>query len=170
MAEVTASYKTALPPHIRSSDSLAKRYWGQLIALLPLFVTACFTGHAEILRVLAICLVSAIAFEFQSTGTPRTLPPKVENDLLRIGQEALTNAVRHAKGQHIALALDFQESTVCLAVTVDGRGLAAESTGSPDGGFGLPGMRERARAINADLNLRSVPGTGTTIELIVHHV
>ena len=113
---------------------------------------------------------SMIAFEFQSTGTPRPLPPKVENDLLRIGQEALTNAVRHAKGQHIALALDFQETTVCLAVTDDGRGLATESPGGPDGGFGLPGMRERARAINADLNLRSVPGTGTTIELIVHHV
>ena len=61
---VKEGLKKALPPHIRSSDSLAKRYWGQLIALLPLFVTACFTGHAEILRVLAICLVSAIAFEY----------------------------------------------------------------------------------------------------------
>jgi Na+-translocating ferredoxin:NAD+ oxidoreductase subunit D len=64
MPEMEFSYKTALPPHIRSADSLAKRNWGQLIALIPLFVTACFTGHAEILRVLLICLVSAIAFEF----------------------------------------------------------------------------------------------------------
>ncbi len=64
MAEAPLSYKTTLPPHIRSADSLARRSWGQLIALTPLFITACFTGHAQILRVLLICLVSALAFEF----------------------------------------------------------------------------------------------------------
>jgi len=53
-----------MSPHIRSLDSLARRSWGQLIALAPLFVIACFTGHAEILRILLICLVSAVAFEF----------------------------------------------------------------------------------------------------------
>lgn len=64
MVETISSCKTALPPHIRSADSLARRYWGQLIALLPLFVTACLAGHAEILRIFLICLVSAIASEF----------------------------------------------------------------------------------------------------------
>ncbi len=61
---MTTSYKKTLPPHIHSTDSLAKRSWGQLVALLPVFIAACFTGHAEILRVLLICLVSATAFEF----------------------------------------------------------------------------------------------------------
>jgi electron transport complex protein RnfD len=56
--------KAGLPPHIRSADSLAKRYWGQTLALVPVFVAACFTGHAEILRLLLMCLVSAVAFEF----------------------------------------------------------------------------------------------------------
>lgn len=64
MAEGVLSYKMSLPPHIRSVDSLARRSWGQLIALIPLFVTACLTGHAELLRVLLICLVSAVAFKF----------------------------------------------------------------------------------------------------------
>lgn len=64
MTETALSYKTTLPPHIRSTDSLARRNWGQMIVLAPLFVAACFTGHAEILRVLLICLVSAVAFEF----------------------------------------------------------------------------------------------------------
>ena len=64
MAEGTLSYRTTLPPHIRSGDSLARRYWGQLAALAPLFVAACFTGHAEILRILLLCLVSAVTFEF----------------------------------------------------------------------------------------------------------
>jgi electron transport complex protein RnfD len=87
MAEATHSYKTALPPHIRSADSLAGRYWGQLFALAPVFVTACFTGHAEILRVLLICLVSAVAFEFIATKLFR----KKEN--LRSGETVLTAAL-----------------------------------------------------------------------------
>ena len=53
-----------LPPHIRSTDSLAKRFWGQGIALLPIFIASCFTGHAGILRVLLICLVSVVSVEF----------------------------------------------------------------------------------------------------------
>ncbi len=53
-----------LPPHIRSRDSLSRRYWGQALALIPVFAAGCFTGHAEILRVLLTCLVSAIAFDF----------------------------------------------------------------------------------------------------------
>ena len=53
-----------LSPHIRSRDSLGRRFWGQTLALVPLFLAACFTGHAQILRVLLVCLVSAIAFEY----------------------------------------------------------------------------------------------------------
>lgn len=64
MAEATLFYRTTLPPHIRAGDSLARRGWGQLVALTPLFVIACFTGHAEILRILLVCQVSAIAFGF----------------------------------------------------------------------------------------------------------
>ena len=64
MSEAALVYKTSLPPHIHSAASLAKRNWGQALALVPVFLVACFTGHAGILRVLLICLVSAIAFEF----------------------------------------------------------------------------------------------------------
>ncbi|MFH1800639.1 MAG: RnfABCDGE type electron transport complex subunit D [Candidatus Omnitrophota bacterium] len=68
MAETkTFFYRTALPPHIHSSDSLARRYWGQLVALIPVFVTACLAGRAEILRIFLICLVSTTAFEFLAT-------------------------------------------------------------------------------------------------------
>ena len=113
---------------------------------------------------------SATAFELRSTGTSRPLAANVENDLLRIGQEALTNAVRHAGARHLTLTLDYQETCVRMAVTDDGCGLAAGAPGHRNGGFGLSGMRERARAIHAELNLRSTPGAGTTIELIVPHV
>lgn len=87
MTEAAPSYKKELPPHIRATDSLAKRCWGQLLALAPLFVTACLTGHAEILRVLLICLVSAVAFEFIATKLFR----KKEN--LRNGEAVLAAAL-----------------------------------------------------------------------------
>ncbi len=87
MAEATLSYKTALPPHIHSADSLAKRNWGQTLALVPVFIAACFIGHAEILRVLLICLVSATAFEFMAAK----LFKKKEN--LRGGEAVLVAAL-----------------------------------------------------------------------------
>jgi len=87
MAEAALFYKTTLPPHIHSADSLARRYWGQAIALTPLFVIACLTGHAKILRILLICLVSAITFEFLASK----LFKKKEN--LRNGEAVLIAAI-----------------------------------------------------------------------------
>lgn len=87
MAEATLSYRVTLPPHIRSADSLARRSWGQLIALAPLYVSACFTGHAEILRFLLVSLVSATAFEFLAVKLFR----KKEN--LGSGETALAAAL-----------------------------------------------------------------------------
>ena len=87
MAEVTASYKKTLPPHIRGEDSLPKRFWGQVIALAPIFIAACLTRHAEILRILLICLVSAVAFEYLAVKLFR----KKEN--LRSGETVLVAAL-----------------------------------------------------------------------------
>lgn len=87
MSDAPLSYKIALPPHIRSKGSLAGRSWGQLAALSPLFVTACFNGHAEILRILLICCVSAVAFEFLAVKFFR----KKEN--LKNGEAVLTAAL-----------------------------------------------------------------------------
>ncbi|MFH0985994.1 MAG: RnfABCDGE type electron transport complex subunit D [Candidatus Omnitrophota bacterium] len=79
--------RVGLPPHIDAKDSLAKRHWGQLAALAPVFMAACFTGHAEILRVLLICLVSALAFDFLAAKIFR----KKEN--LRSGETVLAAAL-----------------------------------------------------------------------------
>jgi signal transduction histidine kinase len=112
---------------------------------------------------------STITFEMRATGTPRPLPAQLEHDLLRIGQEALTNAVRHAGASRLELALDFQQTAVCLTVTDDGSGLPAAPPAHSNGGFGLPGMRARASAIHAVLHLRSTPGAGTIVELTIPH-
>ncbi len=64
MLEVTGPYVDALAPHIYTRDSIPKRYWGQTAALAPVFLIACFTGKLELLRILLLCLVSAVAWEF----------------------------------------------------------------------------------------------------------
>ncbi len=87
MAETAAFYEKTLPPHIRAADSLPKRFWGQLLALAPVLIALCLTGRAEILRILSVCLVSAVAFEFLAAKIFR----KKEN--LRSGETLLAAAL-----------------------------------------------------------------------------
>jgi signal transduction histidine kinase len=101
---------------------------------------------------------------FQLHGPPRPLPPEVADHLLRIGQEALANALHHGQANAIGVELTFAEAELRLRVTDDGRGFAAESP-EPKAGFGLTGMRERAGHIGAALEVTSEPGRGTRVEV-----
>ncbi|TMQ21704.1 MAG: sensor histidine kinase [Deltaproteobacteria bacterium] len=96
-------------------------------------------------------------------GTPRRLAEPVEFTLYRAAQEALTNARRHARASHVALALVFADSgAVRLRVADDGVG-----AGDPAEGFGLRGMRERAEIIGGTLAVTTAPDQGFAIELEV---
>lgn len=99
-------------------------------------------------------------------GTPRGLPEEIENNLLRIGQECVTNAVRHAAPHRIEIVLDFQPETVTLRVSDDGRGLSADAA-EREGHFGLRGMKERAEQMNARLEIASPPGGGACVTATV---
>jgi signal transduction histidine kinase len=101
------------------------------------------------------------------TGRTRRLPPVTENNLLRIGQEAIANAVRHAAARRIEVGLEFDEGHVRLTVRDDGRGFDERRTGTPAGGFGLLGMRERAAQMHSDLLVSTAPGAGTEVRLNV---
>jgi signal transduction histidine kinase len=92
------------------------------------------------------------------------LHPDTEYHLLRIAQEALGNAIKHAHASHITVSLDRQPSQMVLTVTDDGQGFdpASIPTDTPSH-FGLLGMRERAIKIGAMLDVRSTPSSGTTI-------
>lgn len=97
-------------------------------------------------------------------GAPRPLPASVENNLLRIGQEAITNAARHARAHVVVAELRFEPGHVRLAVTDDGCGFDADSTAyAGHGHFGLIGMRERAKRIGGRLTIASAPGAGSTV-------
>ena len=79
-------------------------------------------------------------------GTPRRLPSSVEHQLLRIGQEAVLNAVRHAAPQHVTMTVAYSDDTIALRVADDGRGFTTVNghEGTTDH-YGITTMRERAQ-------------------------
>jgi signal transduction histidine kinase len=88
-----------------------------------------------------------------------------DRDVLRIAQEALHNAVRHAGAGRITVRLASRDGTLLLDVTDDGIGF---DTGAPElraRRLGLTSMEERARRLGGRLELRSSPGAGTTVHL-----
>jgi signal transduction histidine kinase len=90
------------------------------------------------------------------------LPAGVEEELYRIAQEALNNALKHARASRVELSIRAVEDGVTLQVTDDGRGFDLASAGDR-GGLGLVGMHERAARIGARLDVRSAPGEGTAV-------
>jgi signal transduction histidine kinase len=104
---------------------------------------------------------TTIQTEFRLYGQPRLLTPKVEDNLLRIGQEALTNALKHAQASHIRVKLCFKPEQVSLSVEDNGQGFNPAVL--IDNGFGLVGLRERAEQMGGHLTVQSQPGIGTKI-------
>ncbi|MEU6175553.1 sensor histidine kinase [Streptantibioticus parmotrematis] len=98
------------------------------------------------------------------TGEPRVLPTGTQVVLLRVCQEALANARKHAQATRIAVRLAYGEGIVCLEVADDGRGF--EETGVVPG-YGLRGMRERVRQAGGAIEVRSAVGEGTTVRVEV---
>ncbi len=93
------------------------------------------------------------------------LPVPVENELLRILQESLSNIERHAAASHVDITWDVLDGVGVLIIRDDGRGFASDQ-GVRDRAYGLVGMRERADVIGARLTIDSTPGKGTTIRVV----
>jgi len=106
--------------------------------------------------------------EMRVEGTRRRLPPVVENNLLRIGQEAITNAAKHARPSRINVELVFAGRTVRLAVEDDGLGFVVGEQPSGDRrSFGLVGIKERAELLGGSCEIRSAPGQGTRLVVAI---
>jgi len=109
-----------------------------------------------------------IKIDVEISGIPNQLPAPVEINLLRIGQEALTNAVKHGLAKHIALELHYDADKVRLKASDDGRGFSPdEALLAGNGHFGLLDMKERAQALGCSLQITSEPGHGTRITVEV---
>ena len=116
----------------------------------------------EIAQRIAVALQTSV----QVIGNPRKLNPAMERNLLRIFQEALTNAVKHAHARTVDVELRYERDSLALRVRDDGDGFDPENLSpAASGHYGLIGMRERAERIGGHLTLSSRPGEGT--ELLV---
>ena len=130
--------------------------------------------------------VTVLDHAYQSSGGPRIsfvdepfpqLPPAQDQVVLRVAQEALHNAIRHARAKSIELRLSpvhapgagraVRASGAALTVTDDGIGFDTGPAGTSGRGLGLTSMRERAASVGGTLAVRSAPGEGTTIRLEV---
>jgi signal transduction histidine kinase/ligand-binding sensor domain-containing protein len=100
-------------------------------------------------------------------GTARPLPRDVEQNLFRIGQEAVTNAIKHAQAREVHVDLGFEADRVELHVRDDGRGFDAGTLLAPSGHFGLLGMRERAEQLGGELRFVTGPDGGTEVVVAV---
>lgn len=99
--------------------------------------------------------------ELRVSGEKR-LPLAVEEELYRIAQEALNNAVKHARARRVTVELQFTDDAVSMEVSDDGVGFDPASA-NEKGGWGLRGMTERARRIGGQLAVESIPGQGTRV-------
>jgi signal transduction histidine kinase len=96
------------------------------------------------------------------SGTPIRLPAPIEMNLLRIGQEAVANAIKHGGPQHVTIELQYAPESVRLFVDDDGCGFVPEAALSA-GHFGLLDMRERAQSLGCHLKIESASGRGTRL-------
>jgi signal transduction histidine kinase len=101
--------------------------------------------------------------------TPQGIPPDTERDreLLRIAQEALQNALKHAQAQRVAVRLRTDDGLLTLEIEDDGVGFDPDAASSRSRSLGLTSMEERARRLGGRLVIRSSPGAGTTVRLEV---
>lgn len=106
-----------------------------------------------------------ITIELRQQRNQVKIPQLIEDNLLRIGQEALTNALKHANATHLEIDLRTTPGMVSLTITDDGRG--SENLEPKPGRFGLVGMKERSTRIGGDLQIIRNPEGGCSIRVAV---
>lgn len=111
--------------------------------------------------------LNRIAADLTVSGTARDTD--ADGALIRVTQEALANAARHAHAGRVAVSLDYLDGEVLLDIHDDGIGFDPDGTPlpSPAGGHGLPGMAERIRLVGGTLSVESEPGAGCVISAAV---
>jgi signal transduction histidine kinase len=87
--------------------------------------------------------------------------------VLRIAQEALQNALRHANGERIDVRLEADDGRLLLEIADDGVGFDPDAVALRSRRLGLTSMEERAARVGGTLEIRSAPGAGTTVRLEV---
>jgi signal transduction histidine kinase len=105
----------------------------------------------------------SIEIKSQVQGNVQSIPLRVSDTLLRIGYEAIANAVRHAHSSRLTITLVYGKSSVEMIIEDNGPGFIVSSDSA---GFGIRGMHKRADSISAQFKVDSAPGTGTAIHVV----
>ncbi len=124
-------------------------------------LAAALRGHVEVLRRLQGAVV-----KLEILGAAE-LRPGIDDEVFRIAQEALANAVRHSGAESIGVRLEERAETLALTVSDDGVGFDPNAAAARSRRLGLTSMEERARALGGTLAIESAPGRGTTVALEV---
>jgi signal transduction histidine kinase len=137
------------------------------LALRPLALDG--RGLAGALQQLAerSCVPELLACRWELHGVPRGLPVPVEEALLNIAHEAVSNAIRHAEAHTVAITLSFEAQRVELNVRDDGLGFDASEAKRRGHTLGLGSMQERAAAMAGECVVTSQLGQGTTVRVRV---
>lgn len=156
--------------HIRRAQELARGCVLEARRLVSSLQPPCLKEHclASALKQLAVEVTSdtAVQVEFSMQCTAPDLFPAMEAELLHIGQEALTNILKHAGSSKVRIELTSDPQRVRLSIQDDGRGFDLSAT-TPPYGFGLAGMKERASRMGGKLEIHSELGCGTQIQVVV---
>ncbi|MBC2607084.1 histidine kinase [Pelagicoccus albus] len=105
---------------------------------------------------------------FEITGLRQRLPETLEENILRIGHEAMTNIAKHANASNVWVQLSFEPNQLSLIVKDDGQGFDVNANiESAEHHYGLLGMRERAQRIHGSLTIESRPRHGTQIQVTI---
>jgi PAS domain S-box-containing protein len=107
---------------------------------------------------------TGVAADFTQSGGSPALPHGWDEQVLRIGQESLTNALRHAGAHRVAMQLTFDAGELRFELRDDGRGFDPIA---PTEGAGLAGIRDRGAAMGGHVHITSTVGAGTTVAVTV---
>jgi len=113
---------------------------------------------------------SGVKVSFKTTGRKRRLPTPVETTVFRVIQEAVYNIAKHARAKHAGITLRFERNRITVNIWDDGKGFDVnEAIGARDRprGLGLLGMKERIGLLNGVLDIKSQPGRGTEINIVI---
>jgi PAS domain S-box-containing protein len=108
---------------------------------------------------------ASVAVHLSAKNVPENLDAEIQTTCFRIGQEAITNAVRHANATRIDVDLSCENGNLRLQVRDNGRGFDADAVQAQAVGLGLVGIKERAALVDARAKIISSPNNGTTVEV-----
>ncbi|BAY50248.1 serine/threonine protein kinase and signal transduction histidine kinase with GAF and PAS/PAC sensor (plasmid) [Scytonema sp. HK-05] len=169
--QVLTDDKDATQAHLEMLDELARSGLAEarrsVAALRPQFLEdgSLHSALHRLVTQMRAATDTGVSYEIKGTAYP--LPNEVENNLLRIGQEALTNAIKYADASEIRIDLLYENTQCILRVKDDGRGFGVDSIPRVRG-FGLLGISERCEKIGAQVTITSQPGQGTEIVITIN--